>query len=149
MPKAIDRQPLLDTQQNQLGALLNHSASIDAKALGLLAAIVAVLIFIGQAKLVLAWWQWIVLLTPYFAALVYTILAVLPRNYVAASINLDDHPEYLILDKEALVLQLLADTKLAIQNNQRLNNMRWRYCELSLLLSLAGTLVLLVLLGVY
>ena len=50
----IDRQPLLDTQQNQLGALLNHSASIDAKALGLLATTVAILIFIGQAKLAAA-----------------------------------------------------------------------------------------------
>lgn len=149
MQGKIDRKPILETQQNQLGALLNFSASIDAKALGLLATTVAVLIFIGQTKFGFAWWHWVVLLTPYAVSVAYNLLAIYPRPYAPASVSIDEHPEYLAMDEETLLLQLVSDTELAITTNHRLNEIRWRYCAISFLFALTGALVLLILIGVY
>lgn len=147
MPDNIDRQPLLDTQQNQLGALLNHSASIDAKALGLLATTAAILIFVGQAKLNLEWWHLVALFVPYIASLVFNLAAVYPRRYVPNSIYIDEHPEYLVMDKETLVLQLLSDTAKAIETNEKLNIVRLRQLSRAFVYALLGVLVLLLLLG--
>jgi hypothetical protein len=142
MSEEINRQPLLDTQQNHLGTLLNISASIDAKALGLLAATVAALIFIGQANFALEWWQWPLLVGPFFVSLAYNVLAVRPSGYISAAIDIDKDPEYLAMDQETLVLQLLSNTQKAIAHNSRLNKIRWRYCVKAFVAALVGTLVL-------
>ena len=147
MPDNIDHGPLLDTHQNKLSTLLSDAASIDAKALGLLAANIAILIFIGQSTFNLAWWHWLLLVAPFFAALGYNAIALYPREYSSASVDLDVHPEYLEMDKETLVLQLLSDTENAIYINTKLNQKRWQACAYSFLGTLAGSLVLLITLG--
>ncbi len=144
----IDREPLLAAQQNQLGVLLTDSSSIDAKALALLASTVAVLLFIGQVTIDLAWFGWAALLSPFFVSLGFNLAAVYPRKYLPASVNIDDHPEYLAMDKETLVLQLLSDTQNSIVQNTALNAQRWRYCAIAFALTLIGSLVLLITLGV-
>lgn len=143
-----DLQPLLDTQQNQLGVILSDSAAIDAKALGLVGANIAILIFIGQANLNLFWWQWLILLIPFFVSLGFNAAAVYPRNYVEASVSLDKNPEYLLKDKEDLVLQLISDTRYAIAQNTELNRMRWFQCAMSFISALIGALILLLVLAV-
>lgn len=142
-----DLQPLLDTQQNQLSVLLSDSAAIDAKALGLVGANIAILIFIGQANLNLFWWQWLILLVPFFVSLAYNAAAVYPRNYIEASVSLDKNPEYLLMDKEELVLQLISDTRYAIAQNAELNRMRWFQCAVSFVAVLIGSLELLLVLA--
>jgi hypothetical protein len=148
MDGKINREPLLSTQQNQLSGLLSDAASIDAKALGLFAANITVLIFIGQSTFVLEWWGWSVMLVPFFMSLVYDAVALYPRKYVSTTIDIDKHPEYLAMDEETLTLQLISDAKSAIDTNTRLNRQRWSLCALSFLLSLVGSLVLLTTLGV-
>lgn len=148
MAEAIDRQPLLNAHQNQLTASLDYGSSIDAKALGLLATTVAVLIFIGQARLNMEWWHMAALFAPYILSLTFNMLATYPRRYASASVDTNQHPEYLAMDNETLVLQLIADTELAITTNSKLNEQRWRQCAWAFLAALAGTLVLLLILAV-
>lgn len=136
-------EPLLNTQQNQLLLTFDNSDSIDTKALAMLATNVALLIFIGQAALQPhALWQLGMAVVPYIASLALNIFAIWPRAYIGASIDLDNHPEYLGFDQDTLVLQLLSDTKEAIDNNNALNVRRWRYCVVSLILTGLGTLAL-------
>jgi|GEM_PF-834461 len=140
---SYDLSPLLDTQQNQLGLVVSVGDNIDSKALALLAINVTLLIFISQSSLhFTAWWQYALILGPYFASLVLDALAVLPKNYLGASIDLSAHPEYLVMDSKTLTLQLLADTKKAISHNGRINDLRWRYCLISIMLTAGGTVAL-------
>lgn len=142
-PIAEDLQPLLDTQQNQLGFVSSDGASIDSRALAILATNVALLIFIEQSvhtsnPVALAG-----LLLPFLVSLAFNVFAVWPRHYAGASINLHAHPEYLTMASDDLMLQLLADTADAIKTNSELNKRRWRYCLVSLACTAIGTAILL------
>src|SRR5438270_13712333 len=114
MAKEQDLQPLLDTQQNQLALAFGDGDAIDTKALALLGTNVAILIFAAQASLRIQspWLQWL-LVGSLVVSLIMDGLAAWPRRYIGAGIDIDDHPEYLAMDKETLILQLLADTQLA------------------------------------
>src|SRR4051794_35583235 len=93
---SYDLSPLLDTQQNQLGIVVSEGAGDDSKVLAILAVTVALLIFIAQASLhFTSWWQYLIILGSYLVSLVFDGLAVLPKRYLGASIDLDKHPEYL------------------------------------------------------
>lgn len=136
-------EPLLNTQQNQLMLTFDNSDGIDTKALAMLATNVALLIFLAQAALQPHGWAQVALVVvPYVLSLLLNIMAIWPRAYVGASINLDEHPEYLGYDQDTLVLQLISDTKDAIYVNSALNVRRWRYCVLSIVLTGLGTLAL-------
>jgi hypothetical protein len=143
-----DLQPLLDTQQNQLSVSLSANDSIDNRALGIVASVVAVLIFIGQAPFVLDVWLWIALLVPYAVSLVYAIVCLRPRFGPGASVNLEEHPEYLTMQKDALVAQLLADTRLAIVGIAMQNAYKKKLLRRSFIWAICGVLVLLVVLAV-
>lgn len=142
-----DLEPLLDTQQDHLAMLVTESSSIDAKALGLGAANVAVLIFIAQSNLAFSSWvAHSALLVPYALSLICSAVAILPQKYVGAGVNIDASPEYLDMQRDALVLQLLSNVQVAIKTNDRLNKMRWRFCAISLVFSTIGTGILFVIL---
>lgn len=140
-------QPLLDVRQNQLTFVANDGVAIDTKALAVLATNVAVMLFAAQATLIIhGWLPYSLLFAPYVASLALDTLSIWPQAYAGASVDLTDHPEYLGMDDEELILQLLADTEHAIHHNVRLNRLRWRWCVLSLILTAVGTLGLFVLL---
>lgn len=148
MDGRFNRQPLLDTQQNQLGVLLDDSASIDAKALGIFAANVAILIFIAQYGFVIRWYIWVLLLFPFMVSIIYNAVSLYPRRYDAATIDIDAHPEYLAMDEETLTLQLISDTKQAIDTNSALNKKRWLWTATSFGMTVIGSLVLFMVLTV-
>jgi hypothetical protein len=138
-----DFEPLLSTQQNQLAMVVSGGDGIDNKALALLATNVTVLIFIAQASLEFsAWWHYVPLITPFVVSIIFTLLAAQPKSYLGASIVLEEHPEYLALKREELILQLLADTQEAIAHNKRINSKHWRYFLLSLVSAIVGIVVL-------
>lgn len=131
-------QPALDAAQNQLGLTFSASDALDGKALGILAFNAALLIFTLQSEMQNQWW----LLAPLFVILVisslYTIRTIWPDRYIGAIVDLRDHPQYLQLSEDALVLQLLADTQEAIRINTSKNEQKSRCCTLSIILSLLG-----------
>ena len=138
-----DLEPLLNTQQNQLSMVVSNGDGIDNKALALLATNIAILIFIGQADLQISeWWHYALLLIPYLLSLSVTASALQPKAYLGASIDLEQHPAYLSLSKEALLLQLLADTKEAIIQNQKVNEVHWRRCLIAAAFTAIGTAML-------
>lgn len=142
-----DLEPLRNTQQNQLQVVLSQGDSIDNKALAILASNVALIIFVGQGGLGLErWWQYVVLLSPFIVSLSLNGLAIWPRPYQGPMVDLDKHPEYLKLDNQKLILQLLADAKNAVKHNMVLNTRRWRYCVESIVLTAVGTIFLFVIL---
>lgn len=142
-----DLEPLLNAQQDHLSLVMSESSSTDAKALGIGAANIAVLIFIAQANLDFSsWLPHAALLVPFVVALVFNTVAILPYRYIGAGVNTESSPEYLDMDRGTLVLQLLANTQSAIKTNDRLNKLRWRYCALSIIFSTIGTGVLFVIL---
>ncbi len=147
MTKAEDLEPLLDAQQNHLALIMTESASTDAKALGIGAADIAVLIFIAQAHLDFSGWLiHAALLIPFILSLACTIAAILPWKYLGPGVDTDNNPEYLTMDKAAMVKQLLVNTQTAIRVNGRINRLRWHLCTVSLLLAATGTCVLFVIL---
>ena len=144
-----DLEPLLNTQQNQLNFIISTGDGIDSKALALLATDVTVLIFIAQASLHFdPAWHSLLLIIPFLASIVCTLLAAQPKNYSGASIILEDHPEYVTMKKEALILQLLADTQEAIAHNKQINRRHWRYFLIALVLAIIGSIVLFAILKV-
>ena len=143
-----DLQPLLDTQQNQLNVLLNDASSIDAKALGLLAADIAVLIFIGQAEFNLMWWFWALLLIPFGVSLIYAFLCLQPRSSRGGAVDLKTNPKYMDMPKEQLILQLIADTQYALEFNTKQNTELGQLLIFSFGWALAGVVVLLATLAV-
>ena len=116
-------QPILDTQQNQLSFVLSAADGVDGKVLGILGSNVAVLIFMAQAGLHIVGWQWALLLAPFIVSLVFDVMAIWPQPY-RGNVSVQDRPEYLSMDEEDLLLQLLADTEGAIKENATLNRMR-------------------------
>jgi len=140
-------QPLLDTQLNQLNLVFSDSDSIDTKALSILGANLALLLFVAQssATISLNRWQALLLWAPLGISLVLDVIAIWPREYTGA-VNLEEHPEYLGMDEETLQLQLLADAQHAIDLNTRLNHRRLRVCVLSLIITILSIAPMLVIL---
>jgi hypothetical protein len=140
-------EPLLDAQQEHLTMTISESSNIDAKALAIGAANIAILIFIAQAHLAFSsWLMHAALLAPYAVSLALNTFAILPSNYIGPGIDLDKSPEYLNMDRPTLVLQLLSNAETAVKTNDRLNKTRWRYCALSIISSAIGTAILFVIL---
>ncbi len=143
-----DLEPLLTAQQNHLASLTTESSSTDAKALGIAAANVAILIFIAQAHLSFSsWFVHAALLVPYALSLVFNLVAILPYSYIGAGVNLESSPSYLSMDRRELVAQLLTNTQVAITHNNKLNRRRWQYCAISLIFTAIGTAILFAILG--
>ena len=137
-----DLQPLLGVRQNQLSFELGVSDVIDTKSLALLAANLAILLFMAQAKLDVEWWGYAFSVLPYLVSLAVTILTIWPRDYSGAGVKLSDHPEYLNMKQEPLLLQLIADTEAAIQKNEDLNKKRLRYFISAIALAGLATIAL-------
>ncbi len=139
----IDLEPLLNVEQEQLNLVMAEGASIDNKALALLAVAVAVLLFIAQANLQIShWWHSLIILGPYLVALVCIAFAVWPRDYLGASPDIERYPENLKLARNELILQLLVNTSEAVKHNNRLNLIRWRWCAAAVVIMLVGAAVL-------
>ncbi len=143
MQNEQDLRPLLTLQQNLLTEVTADGDALDNKAMAMAAINITLLIFVAQADLHLHhWWQSALLWLPYGLSIVFNIMTILPKPYIGASVDLASHPEYLELDKEDLVLQLLSDTQLAIDVNQQINKTYWRYWLTSLAATILGTVVL-------
>jgi hypothetical protein len=141
-------QPLLDTQQNELAAQANLSDTIESRNLGILAANIAVLIYVGQSNFILAGWQWLLLLGPFLLSAIANFMLMLPAKY-ESNADLAEHPEYLTLDPESLVLQLLSDTQTALTHNKMLNQKRMQTFLWGLRLTIIGIVVLFVTIKVW
>lgn len=122
--KEIDLKPLLEVRQNQLGFELEASDLIDNKALGMVTANLAILIFMAQAKLNVTWWGVTFAIMPYIASVILSLYIIWPREYRGASVSLENHPEYLTISASDLIRQLLADTEEAIKVNEGFNKAR-------------------------
>jgi hypothetical protein len=138
-----DFRPLLDVRQHQLAVIFSDSDAVDTKALAILGANVAILLFIDQAALNLVVWQFVAVYAPFVLSLGMDVLSIWPRRYKGASVAIADHPEYLNLGAQELVLQLLGDTEYAIHYNRALNQQRLRACLASIILTGFGLLTLL------
>jgi len=94
MHETQDLQPALNAAQNQLSLTFSASDSLDTKALAILAYNVAIGIFTLQSEAKASLW----LLIPLFLSLIFSLLVtlfiIMPRDYVGAIVNLDEHPEY-------------------------------------------------------
>jgi hypothetical protein len=140
-----DLTPFLDTRQNQLSLEVSAGDAIDAKALGLLAANIAILIFVAQSALNTHIWSLLIVVL-FLLSSVFNIVAIWPRKYSGASVSVFDHPEYLTMTSAELVKQLIADTEAAIGHNKGLNRLRMQCCAVSLLVTICASLLLLILL---
>ncbi|HSX33832.1 MAG TPA: hypothetical protein VLF91_05860 [Candidatus Saccharimonadales bacterium] len=140
-----DLEPLLGVQQNRLGQVLSDGDSIDSKALAILGANIAILIFIDQAGLHNPLWQLVAVCAPLLLSLLLDFVAIWPQKYLTA-VTLSEAPSYLAMDRPTLVLQLLADTAAAISHNEQVNRRRLRACLSSIVLTALGFLLLLVIL---
>lgn len=145
MPSKHDLQPLLDVQQNQLNLVFSDSNGIDAKALAMLGANVAALLFVDD-KLTLNFWHFVFGYLPFLMSVALNVVAIWPRKYLGASADITTEPEYVKFDKEALVANLLSDTIIAIKYNTHVNRSRMLLCNLSILLTVLGFSSLLVIL---
>ncbi len=140
MPDKQNLQPLLDARQNQLSLVFSASDGLDSKALGMLGANLAVLIFIAQGErmhplgLIIASILFVV-------SIVCNIATVWSRDYIG-NVNPVTHPEYLNFTESGLVVQLLADTEAAIEVNGGFNRLKWRLCAAALVLSISGAALL-------
>jgi len=146
-----DLKPLLDARQNHLSIGFDESNAIDTKAIALSGFGVAILIFAAQSSLKIhGWWLGGLMVGSLIISVVLGILIVGPWpawDYVGAAVNLADHPEYLEMDAESLVLQLLADTELAIEKNQATNRLRWRILAASFAFWFVGVFALFVIMN--
>ncbi|HEV2402809.1 MAG TPA: hypothetical protein VGS08_01270 [Candidatus Saccharimonadales bacterium] len=138
MPTAHDLRPLLDVQQNQLNLVFSDSDAIDSKALAVLGANVAILLFIDQAAPHLVLWKFLTLYGPFMLSLVMDVMSVWPRQYKSAAPDLKKSPDYLTMDTGPLILQILSNTQAAIEHNARLNKKRLQACIVSILLTSLG-----------
>jgi len=144
MPEKQDLEPLLTVRQNQLAAVNSQGDSIDNKSLAILATDAALLIYaLGIDGGV---WHMLLALFPIVCAILFAGIALQPKQYVGASIDLDDHPEYLAMDRETLLLQLLSDTQEAIKHNTAVNSRHWRTTVVSAAATILGAVGLFVLL---
>lgn len=136
-PKNLER--LLEISQNQLGLTFQASDSLDTKALGILAFDVAILIFTLQSEIDNPWW----LLTPLFGLFTMSMLCAIkvfwPSDYQGPVVDIRERNEYLDMPNPSLLLQLLADTKEAIDSNNEQNTTKSISCITAIMLSLIGT----------
>ena len=143
-------QPLLDTQQNELAAQANLGDIIESRNLAMFAANIAILIYVGQADFALSGWLWLLLLVPFLLSAVFNFLLMFSSNtQYKSNVNLADHPEYLALDTESLMLQLISDTLAAVEYNKKVNKKRLLRFQLSLFSTIIGVLVLFVIIKVW
>lgn len=143
MPSKLDLQPLLDVEQNQLNLVFSDSNGIDAKALAVLGANVAALLFIDDAKLPISLWHFVSIYLPFITSLLMDFIALWPRQYAGASTDITTAPEYIKLEHDALVSRLLADTIFAIKHNAHINRRRMQQCNTSIILTVLGFCTLL------
>lgn len=145
MPEKQDLEPLLNTQQNLLAAITSQGDGIDNKSLGILAVDVTLLIFIAGID---SGHGWAILgvVALLAVSLIFASLALQPKKYMGASVNLEDHSEYLTLERETLVLQLLSDTQEAIAHNKKVNFGHWRKALLSAAAAAIGAIGLFIVL---
>ena len=138
-----DLTPFLDARQNQLQLEMAAADAIDTKALGVLASDFAMLLFIAQSAMTDVRAAFTLLIT---LALVISLLlscaAIWPRDYAGTSTNALEHPEYLKFGSAKLVRQLIADSEIAILQNQSINKHRWKQCSQSLILTLLASAML-------
>lgn len=142
MPDKRDLEPLLNVEQNQLNLVMSDSNTIETRALAIFGVNIAVLIFIGQASLHLAIWQFIVLYVPFILSLLLDVLSIWPRQYLKVTKNRKSS-SYLNMGRETLILQLLANTQTVTQHNEMLNNKRQGFCSASIVLTSLGFVALL------
>jgi hypothetical protein len=137
-----DLQPLLDTQQNQLMITVDEGTAIDSRALALLAINIGFAGFILDTFINEPAWQIATAGISVALALTACILALLPRTYMGAGIDLTQHPEYLGFDREELQWQLLSDTQYAIETNSAFNRERMRYFLAAFALSIISSIMI-------
>lgn len=137
-----DFQPLLDAAQNQLAFTLSDSDSSDTKALAIIGFDLAIGIFTLQSEAQSSLW----LLVPLFVCLAISIVVSLfiniPLGYIGAIVDLEKHPEYLEMNKEDVILQLLADTQAAIAYNTKQNKRKSRLCLIAIATSFFATVLI-------
>ena len=143
----VDLELLLGAQQRHVALLMAEGSSYDAKALGIGATNTAILIFIAQSDVTFgSWFGHAVLLALFVLSLVFNALTIIPHGYLGTGVDMEKSPEYLSMDRETVVFQLLSNAETAIKTNDRLNKRRWRYCAASLVLSATGSATLFVIL---
>ena len=138
-----DLDPLLANQQNQLDLVFGEGDSIDSKALAILGANVAIIIFVNQTAHGLALWEYIALYAPFAASLLLDLFSVWPRKYLYAGVPADRLTDYINMDRDELLLQLLSTTQAAIEHNSHINFLRMRACLISIGITGLGFLALL------
>jgi hypothetical protein len=143
MPTEQDLDPLLANQQNQLDLLFSEGDSIDGKALAILGANVAIIIFINQTADGLHLWKYFALYGPFALSLLLNLYSIWPRRYNTSGVASEELTDYVNMERGELLLQLLTNTQTAIENNARLNNQRMRACLVSIGITGLGFLVLL------
>lgn len=141
MPAKQDLKPLLSIRQNQLSLTFSASDTLDNKNLGLLAVNVALLIFAAQLNGQTNPWGLLLASALFIASFLCNVVAVWSRDYIG-NVDLNKHPEYLSMEPKQLVLQLLADTEAAINVNSYFNEVKWKLCAASLILSVVGAGIL-------
>ena len=138
-----DLEPLLANQQSQLSLVFSDSDAIDTKALTILGANIAIIIFINQTSAGLALWEYLALYGPFTVSLVLNVISVWPRRYKSIGVSEVRLAQYINMPREQLLLKLLANTQAAIVHNTRLNRFRTRICLYSICLTGLGFLTLL------
>ena len=120
-----DLTPFLDARQNQLQLEVATGEGVDTKGLGVLAANLALAVFIGQATNLNYYdWKTVGLVSTLGVSFILIVIAIWPRKYAGASVSLYDHPEYADFSSKKLVKQLIGDTEDAIFKNQKINKRR-------------------------
>lgn len=141
-----DLEPLLTNQQNQLGLIFSDSDSIDGKALAILGANIAIIIFVNQTAPHLELWKGLAVYGPFGLSLLLDVVSIWPRKYRGPGASPGKFQQYLNMRRNELLLQLLSDTQAAITHNSRLNRQRLKACLLSIALTGLGFLLLLAIL---
>ena len=136
-PVETDFTPALDAAQNQLGLTFSASDALDSKALAISGFALAIAIFALQSEMHATLWLRLPFFVMMLLAVIWSGMVIWPRNYIGV-VDVTQHPEYLQLDKDALVLQLLSDTQRAVHINTQVNNRKTRYCTLAIATTLIG-----------
>jgi hypothetical protein len=143
MPTEQDLDPLLANQQNQLDLLFSEGDSIDGKALAILGANVAIIIFINQTAHDLHLWKYFLLYGPFTLSLLLDLISIWPRHYETAGVEPEELTDYVNMERDQLLLQLLSNTQMAIESNTHINHSRMRACLISIGITGLGFLILL------
>lgn len=134
-------QTLLDLQQNELDALDAVANGIDSRNFAILGANITLLIYIGQAGFEFDLWQAVLVMAPFLASAICNLRLIWPAQYYGNT-DVSVHPEYLSMDRNELLLQLISNTQFALDSNSRLNRTRIRACMVALWLAVIGVIIL-------